>query len=70
MTYQVIVGNIGQIYSGRSFKEAEHRFEVYVKMSQDKYSGRVSNEPVTLLITDSFGSDSLREYYPNANEEN
>lgn len=46
--YDVIVGNIGMVYSGISRKDAESKFNTYVVQSKEKY-GRASGETVTLM---------------------
>lgn len=49
MIYQVIVGNIGTVYSGNTEQTACDIFDEYVKMSQAPY-GRASGESVTLMM--------------------
>ncbi len=46
--YEVIVGNIGTVYAGKSKDEAETKFDTYMVLSQSG-CGRVSGEPVTML---------------------
>lgn len=46
--YEVIVGNIGLVYSGTDLQEAMRRYEAYVEQSRSD-RGRVSGEPVALL---------------------
>jgi hypothetical protein len=56
--YQVIVGNIGTVYSGDDLEEAERVYEVYVKQSQSGV-GRAGRENV-LLLRDN--DDALQEF--------
>lgn len=58
--YSVIVGNIGEVYSGYSEEEAEETYAEYEEQSREEL-GRAAGEHVTLML----GSDILREYYPN-----
>lgn len=51
MRYEVIVGNIGTVYSGNNFMQASAKFAAYVKLSKAD-SGRASGESVTLLDHD------------------
>jgi hypothetical protein len=46
--YEVIVGNIGSVYSGKSEDEARREYAEYLEQSQKGY-GRAPNEPVTLM---------------------
>ena len=46
--YEVVVGNVGMVYSGSSKKEADKKFDVYVLQSIRKL-GRVSGENVTMF---------------------
>ena len=50
MKHEIIVGNIGTVYSGNYRHEAQKLYDIYVNMSQSGY-GKASNEPVT-WITD------------------
>lgn len=59
MTYEVIVGNIGTVYSGPSKSAAERDFEGYVRQSREGY-GRAANEPVTLMCA----GEPVKEYEP------
>lgn len=47
--YEVIVGNIGSVYSGDSKAEADHEFRAYATQSMDN-RGRAGGEDVTLLV--------------------
>lgn len=47
--YEVIVGNIGVVYSGSSRDEAYHQFHAYVELSVDGV-GRAAFEDVTLFL--------------------
>lgn len=46
--YEVIVGNIGSVYSGGNFMIASAKFAEYVKQSKSNV-GRAGGENVTLL---------------------
>lgn len=46
--YQVIVGNIGTVYSGGDEHAAQMHYSEYVNQSAGNY-GRASGEPVTLM---------------------
>jgi hypothetical protein len=46
--WELIVGNLGTVYSGTDGFHAIVDFNEYVKMSKDGY-GRVAGEPVTLF---------------------
>lgn len=46
--YEVIVGNVGTVYSGVDKLRAEAQYDTYVKDSQDGY-GRAAYENVALM---------------------
>jgi hypothetical protein len=46
--YEVIVGNIGTVYSGTDKAEADRQFDTYVQASQAG-CGRAGDEPVTMM---------------------
>jgi len=46
--YEVLVGNIGTVYSGGSFKEAQQNYIDYIKKSKANV-GKAAGEDVTLL---------------------
>jgi len=48
MLHEIIVGNIGTVYSGSDAAEAEAKFDAYMVLSQQGY-GRAGNEPVTWM---------------------
>lgn len=48
MTYEVIVGNVGTVYSGSDKAEAERKFDAYMVLSQQGY-GRAAEQPVTMM---------------------
>jgi len=50
-TYDVIVGNIGTVYSGHAKQTALRHYRCYVKLSIDN-DGRVAGENVTLMRND------------------
>lgn len=51
--YEVVVGNVGTVYSGGSLKKALAKFRAYVEESRaghpDGSAGRASGEDVTLF---------------------
>jgi hypothetical protein len=46
--FEVIVGNIGSVYSGNNYMKARAKFATYVKQSKSNL-GRAGREPVTLM---------------------
>jgi lipoprotein-anchoring transpeptidase ErfK/SrfK len=46
--YEVIIGNIGTVYSGKDGFEAFKRFQIYSGQSKGNY-GRATGEDVTLM---------------------
>jgi hypothetical protein len=46
--YEIIVGNIGTVYTGKSRREAMKHFYEYKNQSMTNY-GRAAGEPVTLM---------------------
>jgi hypothetical protein len=69
--YDVVVGNIGYVYSGTSLDEARHLFDNYVEHSKLAF-GRAAGESVTLLadgeIVDEHDGDRLDLDDPDFNE--
>jgi len=59
--FEVIVGNIGSVYLGKSMKKAKEHYLEYVSQSVSGY-GRAGNEPVTLMNND---EPILEHYSPN-----
>lgn len=59
MLYDVVVRNIGTVYSGEDRRKARYEFRLYVRLSQGKGS-RASGEPVTLMCD----GDITAEYNP------
>ena len=55
--FEVVVGNIGTVYSGSSYTLAREAFAEYAKQSRDNY-GRAANEQVTMLR----GGEIEKEY--------
>jgi len=47
-TYEIIVGNIGQVHTGTNMSQALQVYNVYVDLSQRLY-GRASGEDVTMF---------------------
>jgi len=56
--YEVIVGNIGSVHSGRDLKKALRVFNEYAEQSQGNY-GRAAGEDVTLMRD----GEPYKEYY-------
>ena len=48
--YEVIVGNIGSVYQGRSRTTALATYESYVEISKEHVGARCYGEDVTLLF--------------------
>ncbi len=46
--FEVVVGNIGTVYSGNNFMQASAKYSSYLKDSESGY-GRAAGENVTLL---------------------
>ena len=46
--FQVVVGNIGTVYDGNNYMQAQARYAAYVKASKSPH-GRAAGEPVTLM---------------------
>jgi hypothetical protein len=61
--YEVVVGNIGTVYAGRSYGLANATFDEYVVQSKSGY-GRASGEAVTL-----FKDNDIHEEYEGANND-
>ena len=47
--YQVVVGNVGTVWTGPRKDEAVRVYDEYVRLSKSAEGGRVAGEPVTLL---------------------
>lgn len=47
--YEVIVGNVGSVYTGTSSSEAIEKYDSYVEKSKSRTGGRVCGEFVTLM---------------------
>ena len=62
--YSVVVGNVGQVYRGKSKTAALKSFNDYVKISKSG-RGRAGNESVDLY--DDF--DVIKSYYPPGGRE-
>lgn len=62
--YEVIVGNIGIVYSGTNRSEAYHSFDAYVECSVDGV-GRAAFEDVTLMLN----GEPLKEHRGSIDEE-
>jgi hypothetical protein len=57
--YDVIVGNVGMVYSGSSRSEAARTFNEYMRISRSGH-GRAGSEPVTLMQD----GEIVRELHP------
>lgn len=57
--YEVIVGNVGTVYSGNDEFEAMNTYRTYLGLSKDGFS-RAYGEPVTVLA----GGEIKHEYNP------
>jgi len=67
-TYDVLVGNVGRVHSGKSRKKALEHFKEYRKQSRSGY-GRAGGEDVVLLVdgepsVEFFGTNSQPEILP------
>jgi hypothetical protein len=63
--YEVIVSNIGTVYSGMDKAQAEREYAECVELSQGEF-GRISGESVTLMRN----HEPIKEHHGNqANEE-
>ena len=49
-TYEVIVGNVGSVYHGKSRTTALATYESYVVISREHVGARCYGEVVTLLV--------------------
>ena len=49
-TYEVIVGNVGSVYHGKSQDKALATYESYVEISKEHDGARCYGEDVTLLV--------------------
>jgi hypothetical protein len=56
--FEVLVGNIGTIYSGNNYMTACCKFQAYVTLSRTN-SGRAAGESVTILQ----GGEIRKEYF-------
>jgi hypothetical protein len=57
--YEVVVGNIGTVYSGTSKSDTAMTWMAYVDQSKSA-RGRAANEPVTMFCD----GEIVKEYYP------
>ena len=62
--FQVVVGNVGQVFDGSNYMQARTTYAKYIEQSKAGY-GRVAGEPVTLF----HKGEIKAEYFPpNTNE--
>ena len=47
--YQVVVGNVGQVYDGNNKREALKTYKQYVQQSMERTSMWTEGEPVTMF---------------------
>ena len=66
-TIQVIVGNIGTVYSGNDKAEAIRVYNVYVDQSQNLPGCRAYQEKVVIMENDDI--DQQHQYIPSGNDE-
>ena len=59
MNHEIVVGNIGCVYSGKNVKEAVVTFQTYTEYSKSGY-GRAAGEAVTWLLN----GEIYKEYFP------
>jgi len=64
--YQVVVGNIGTVYSGHSKSKAEKCFTEYIELSRLNY-GSASAENVTLFIDNDIDQEYDGSAYQKLN---
>ena len=64
MNHEIVVGNIGCVYSGKNVKEAIEIFQAYVEFSKDQV-GRAAGEAVTWLLN----GEMYKEYFPPEDNE-
>jgi hypothetical protein len=62
--FQVVVGNIGTVYSGNQLRVALETYRDYRKLSKEE-RGRAGGEPVTLF----HNNEIMREYIPEVGRE-
>lgn len=63
-TYEVVVGNIGTVYSGTSKSDTAMTWIAYVDQSKSG-KGRAGNEPVTMFCD----GEIVKEYAPEQIEQ-
>ncbi len=61
MSYQVLVGNIGQVYKGSDYSVAIEKFKEYKKQSISN-TGRACGEDVTLIELTNNNAEILNEF--------
>lgn len=59
--YQVIVGNVGTVYSGKNKVKAEKTYDTYKAISIAGV-GRAGGEDVTLMVTEGDNQDIVKEH--------
>lgn len=58
--YEVVVGNVGTVYTGTSRKDALDSYNEYVELSESGF-GRAANEDVALMLDGEFEQEHLGE---------
>ena len=61
--FQVIVGNIGTVYDGNNYMQAQARYTAYVRASKSPH-GRAAGEPVTLMRNGEIRSEYEGDFNP------
>lgn len=59
--FEIVVGNIGSVYSGNNFMQARSTYTQYVELSRNGH-GRASGEAVTF-----FHNGEVRMEFPGVN---
>ena len=49
-TYEVVVGNVGSVFHGKSRADAQKTYQSYVNSSKQQAGARCFGEDVTLLV--------------------
>ena len=63
MNHEIVVGNIGCVYSGENVQEAVEKFQTYTEHSQSGY-GRAAGEAVTWFLN----GEIYKEYVPEESD--
>lgn len=63
--FQVVVGNIGHVYDGNNYMQAQAKYTGYVKASKANV-GRAAGEPVTLFHNGNIKAEYFGKLEPQA----